>query len=96
MSVRTLNRYDPDRRLISSTVKLLRTSSIKNRIARRQPFFSPITAQATVFHSAKMTDVPKSTTVLIAGGGPGGSYAAAALAREGIDVVVLEADAFPR
>jgi flavine halogenase len=43
-----------------------------------------------------MTDVPQSTTVLVAGGGPGGSYAAAALAREGIDVVVLEAEKFPR
>ncbi len=43
-----------------------------------------------------MTDVPKSTTVLIAGGGPGGSYAASVLAREGVDVVVLEADKFPR
>lgn len=43
-----------------------------------------------------MADVPLSTTVLVAGGGPGGSYAAAALALEGIDVVVLEADKFPR
>lgn len=43
-----------------------------------------------------MTDVPERTTVLVAGGGPGGSYAAAALALEGIDVVVLEADKFPR
>lgn len=43
-----------------------------------------------------MTDIPKSTTVLVAGGGPGGSYAAAALALEGIDVVLLEADKFPR
>jgi flavine halogenase len=43
-----------------------------------------------------MTDIPQSTTVLVAGGGPGGSYAASVLAREGIDVVVLEADKFPR
>ncbi|EDR11534.1 uncharacterized protein LACBIDRAFT_247116, partial [Laccaria bicolor S238N-H82] len=34
--------------------------------------------------------------VLIIGGGPAGSYAAAALAREGIDVTVLEASKFPR
>ena len=40
--------------------------------------------------------VPARCTVLIAGGGPGGSYAACVLAREGIDCVVLEADSFPR
>jgi flavin-dependent dehydrogenase len=40
--------------------------------------------------------VPQSCTVLVIGGGPAGSYAAAALAREGIDAVVMEADKFPR
>ncbi|GLA99749.1 hypothetical protein AtubIFM57143_008447 [Aspergillus tubingensis] len=40
--------------------------------------------------------VPQSCTVLVIGGGPAGSYAAAALAREGIDTVLLEADKFPR
>ena len=30
------------------------------------------------------------------GGGPAGSYAASILAREGLDVVLLEADVFPR
>ena len=34
--------------------------------------------------------------MLVVGGGPGGSYAASALAREGLDVVLLEADVFPR
>ncbi|KAL8830192.1 MAG: hypothetical protein Q9170_005838 [Blastenia crenularia] len=34
--------------------------------------------------------VPQECTVLVIGGGPGGSYAASALAREGIDTVLLE------
>jgi len=36
------------------------------------------------------------TQVLIIGGGPAGSYAAAALAREGIHVTLLESSKFPR
>ena len=40
--------------------------------------------------------IPASSTVLVVGGGPAGSYAAAALAREGVDVTLLEADIFPR
>jgi flavin-dependent dehydrogenase len=40
--------------------------------------------------------IPQSCTVLVVGGGPAGSFAAAALAREGIDVVMLEADKHPR
>ncbi|KAH9859007.1 FAD/NAD-P-binding domain-containing protein [Lenzites betulinus] len=39
---------------------------------------------------------PKHAKVLVIGGGPGGSYTAAALAREGIDVVLFEAAKFPR
>jgi flavine halogenase len=40
--------------------------------------------------------IPSETTVLVIGGGPGGSYTAAVLAREGISTVLLEAEVFPR
>ena len=43
-----------------------------------------------------MDSIPTRCTTLVVGGGPGGSYTASALAREGIDTVVLEADVFPR
>jgi flavin-dependent dehydrogenase len=39
---------------------------------------------------------PRHTKVLVIGGGPGGSMAAILLAREGIEVTVLERDRFPR
>ncbi|KIJ54121.1 hypothetical protein M422DRAFT_73736 [Sphaerobolus stellatus SS14] len=40
--------------------------------------------------------VPEKTTVLVIGGGPAGSYSSTLLAREGIDVVLLEASKHPR
>ncbi|KIK62692.1 hypothetical protein GYMLUDRAFT_259974 [Collybiopsis luxurians FD-317 M1] len=46
--------------------------------------------------STHTSTIPATATVLIIGGGPGGSYAAAVLAREGINVLLLEADKFPR
>ncbi|KAJ7196283.1 putative halogenase [Mycena pura] len=41
-------------------------------------------------------DIPSHSDVLVIGGGPSGSYAAAALAREGHQVTLLERDHFPR
>lgn len=43
-----------------------------------------------------MDSIPAACTVLVVGGGPGGSYTASALAREGVETVLLEADVFPR
>lgn len=43
-----------------------------------------------------MTEVPKETGVLVLGGGPAGSSAAAILAEAGIDTLVVEADRHPR
>lgn len=57
-----------------------------------------ISVASVVFYSAYIIimAVPSHCKVLVIGGGPGGSYAASALAREGFDVVVLETEKFPR
>ncbi|KAF7342886.1 hypothetical protein MSAN_02005000 [Mycena sanguinolenta] len=41
-------------------------------------------------------DIPANSNILVIGGGPSGSFAAAALAREGHEVTLLERDHFPR
>ncbi|KAF5353912.1 hypothetical protein D9756_007139 [Leucocoprinus leucothites] len=43
-----------------------------------------------------MPQIPTQTQILVIGGGPGGSFSAAALAREGFEVTLFEADKFPR
>ena len=43
-----------------------------------------------------MTRTDSSTDVVVIGGGPGGSTVATMLARQGIDVLILERDRFPR
>ncbi|KAG1781899.1 hypothetical protein EV702DRAFT_1192568 [Suillus placidus] len=42
------------------------------------------------------SQIPKRAQILVVGGGPSGSYTASALAREGLDVVLLESAQFPR
>ncbi|KAJ7885502.1 putative halogenase [Mycena olivaceomarginata] len=41
-------------------------------------------------------EIPAHTNILVIGGGPAGSYAATALAREGFEVTIFERDHFPR
>ncbi|KAJ6614659.1 hypothetical protein B0H10DRAFT_2044200 [Mycena sp. CBHHK59/15] len=60
---------------------------------------SPFVSVRVSFCSTMATapkPVPTNVRVLVIGGGPGGSYTASVLSREGIDVLLLEADKFPR
>lgn len=45
-------------------------------------------------HSPRLQ--PERVQALVIGGGPSGAYAAACLAREGVQTCVMEADKFPR
>ncbi|KAI0698239.1 hypothetical protein BC835DRAFT_1335198 [Cytidiella melzeri] len=46
--------------------------------------------------SSDTSGIPSRTQVLVIGGGPAGSYTASALARDGVDVVLLDMSKFPR
>jgi len=69
-------------------------SSCRRR-RRHRRIYLPKYVLLVYWHHCSRT-VIQHVQVLIIGGGPAGSYAAAALAREGIDVAVLEAAKFPR
>lgn len=77
--------------IIISIVVLFNSLSFDSLNRFRQIIFS----FKNNFASYNMS-VPSQTSVLVIGGGPAGSYAASLLGREGVDVVLLEADKFPR
>ena len=74
----------------------LQSSFFLPNAIRTHRLFSP--TQGSLFLSSlpRLTLFWQLTQVLIIGGGPAGSYAAAALAREGIQVTLLESSKFPR
>jgi Dehydrogenases (flavoproteins) len=45
---------------------------------------------------AIIMSLPSQTSVLVVGAGPAGSFAACVLAREGVDIVLVDAEKFPR
>ncbi|KAK0474372.1 hypothetical protein IW261DRAFT_553059 [Armillaria novae-zelandiae] len=53
-------------------------------------------AAGGALHFTMEAQMPLSTDILVIGGGPAGSYAASVLAREGLEVTLLEKDIFPR
>ncbi|KZS94789.1 FAD/NAD(P)-binding domain-containing protein [Sistotremastrum niveocremeum HHB9708] len=50
----------------------------------------------SLVHLIHNMQIPSKAQILVIGGGPGGSYSATTLVREGFDVVLLEASEFPR
>ncbi|KAF7335080.1 hypothetical protein MVEN_02258500 [Mycena venus] len=55
-----------------------------------------VSALGRELSTAYIGQPPSSTDILVIGGGPSGAYSAAALAREGFQVTVLEKEIFPR
>jgi hypothetical protein len=67
------------------------------RIIRVMPtLYPPEVCRLGFLLPSLSVSLSKHAQILVVGGGPSGSYAAACLAREGFHVVLLEATAFPR